>query len=74
VGVASFPDHAVDERQLLYRADAALYRSKELGRNRTTTYSDELPKHAPDESSLPRVTPHPMVSPAVAAESDRHTA
>jgi diguanylate cyclase (GGDEF)-like protein len=74
VGVASFPDHAADERQLLYRADSALYRSKELGRNRTTTYSDELPEQAPDGALVSRGAP-PLIAPvSPGSESGLHTA
>ena len=35
-GVASFPDDGEDPRELLLKADAALYRSKEGGRDRVT--------------------------------------
>jgi diguanylate cyclase (GGDEF)-like protein len=35
-GVASFPDDGEDPRELLLKADAALYRSKESGRDRVT--------------------------------------
>lgn len=37
VGVATFPQHAVDSRELLKAADDALYRSKRAGRNRVST-------------------------------------
>lgn len=33
IGIAVFPEHAGDERQLLNRADEAMYRAKEGGRN-----------------------------------------
>lgn len=36
-GVASYPEDAVDKSTLIEKADNALYKSKELGRNRTTT-------------------------------------
>jgi diguanylate cyclase (GGDEF)-like protein len=32
-GIATFPDDGEDTRELLQRADDALYRSKEAGRN-----------------------------------------
>jgi diguanylate cyclase (GGDEF)-like protein len=37
MGVASFPEHAADGRALKAAADAALYRSKEGGRNRVSS-------------------------------------
>ena len=45
-GVASYPEGAADETQLIERADAALYESKRRGRNRVTIYagsSEEAP-------------------------------
>ncbi|HEY2930537.1 MAG TPA: GGDEF domain-containing protein [Acidobacteriota bacterium] len=44
-GVATFPEHAKDVRELIECADRALYKAKELGRNRTEIYA---------EGSLPR--------------------
>lgn len=38
-GVAVFPDHGIDIDTLLSRADQALYRSKEAGRNRVSCFS-----------------------------------
>jgi diguanylate cyclase (GGDEF)-like protein len=35
-GIATFPTHAVDAEALVRAADAALYESKEAGRDRTT--------------------------------------
>jgi diguanylate cyclase (GGDEF)-like protein len=42
VGASLFPDHAADAEGLLRAADVALFRAKELGRNRFTLYSPEL--------------------------------
>jgi diguanylate cyclase (GGDEF)-like protein len=41
-GVASYPDGAANEAQLIERADAALYESKRRGRNRVTIYAGEV--------------------------------
>jgi diguanylate cyclase (GGDEF)-like protein len=42
VGASVAPDHAPDGESLLRAADAALFRAKELGRNRANVYSPEL--------------------------------
>jgi diguanylate cyclase (GGDEF)-like protein len=42
VGVAAFPDHANDAEALLRAADSALFRAKELGRNRFCIYDPEM--------------------------------
>ncbi len=41
IGVAVFPDHATGRDDLMRRADAAMYASKERGRNRAVTYAPE---------------------------------
>ena len=41
-GAAVFPDHGNDAASLLRAADAALFRAKELGRNRLCTYDPAL--------------------------------
>ena len=39
IGIATFPNHAVSANSLINRADQALYRAKELGRDRVQTFS-----------------------------------
>ena len=42
VGASLYPDHAADAEGLLRAADVALFRAKELGRNRFALYSPAL--------------------------------
>jgi diguanylate cyclase (GGDEF)-like protein len=42
IGASLYPDHAADAEGLLRAADVALFRAKELGRNRFALYSPEL--------------------------------
>nr|WP_273033237.1 EAL domain-containing protein [Pseudaminobacter soli] len=42
IGVAAFPNHGADAKELLKNADIALYRAKAEGRNRAINYSAEL--------------------------------
>lgn len=42
VGAGVFPDHADDAHSLLRAADVALFRAKELGRNRGSLFTPEL--------------------------------
>jgi diguanylate cyclase (GGDEF)-like protein len=42
IGASVFPDHAGDTASLLRAADAALFRAKDLGRNRYSIFSKEL--------------------------------
>jgi diguanylate cyclase (GGDEF)-like protein len=44
LGVAAFPDHAKQSEELLRRADEALYRAKQAGRNRVVAYSADQQK------------------------------
>lgn len=41
LGVAVFPEHGKDKEQLISRADQALYRAKEQGRNRVVIWEEE---------------------------------
>ncbi len=41
-GIAAFPKHATDADALLHRGDQALYLAKQLGRDRSVIYSDEV--------------------------------
>ncbi len=38
IGVATFPDHALEREKLIYCADAALYEAKNAGKNRVRYY------------------------------------
>ncbi len=42
IGIASFPDHAMDRTELIQKADLALYASKGNGKNRFTIYDGSL--------------------------------
>jgi diguanylate cyclase (GGDEF)-like protein len=42
LGASLYPDHATDAEGLLRAADVALFRAKELGRNRAAIYSPDL--------------------------------
>jgi two-component system, cell cycle response regulator len=50
VGAAVMPRHGHDAAELLRVADAALYRAKELGRDRVQLGPDERAAHAPREA------------------------
>jgi len=41
IGVASFPDHALNRKDLIDRADKALYLAKRSGRNKVCAYTED---------------------------------
>lgn len=46
IGISLYPDHGNDLETLVKHADAAMYRSKERGKNQYTLYSEELTHEA----------------------------
>ena len=44
IGVATFPDHALEREKLIYCADAALYEAKNAGKNRVRYYHPTVSK------------------------------
>ncbi len=42
LGVATFPNNTLDSKELLHKADLALYKSKADGRDKTTAYAKKL--------------------------------
>ena len=51
IGVAAYPTHGDDMHSLMAAGDQALYAAKELGRNRTVIYSQEVSLIAPSAES-----------------------
>ncbi|MBF0316674.1 MAG: diguanylate cyclase [Nitrospirae bacterium] len=41
IGIVLYPDHGASTKELMSRGDAAIYRAKELGQNRSHIYSNE---------------------------------
>jgi diguanylate cyclase (GGDEF)-like protein/putative nucleotidyltransferase with HDIG domain len=71
IGVASYPDEGRDPDALIGAADQALYAAKEMGRNRSVVFSEEVSliapsaagKHEPGQAHL-----HTMISLAEALD------
>src|SRR3954447_10013852 len=53
IGVASYPNQGHEPDTLIAAADQALYAAKELGRNRTVVFSDEVSLIAPSPGGKP---------------------
>ena len=54
IGVSCFPEHGTDAETLLSHADAAMYRAKEAGRNRTLFYQPTMTSRAGERLGLER--------------------
>ena len=52
IGVSMFPDHANSQEELLRKADLAMYRSKESGRNQFTFYEQSIDDDTAHFSSI----------------------
>ncbi len=65
IGVASYPDDALDRDKLIELADRAMYTAKRLGRNQVRKASDALPAEQPTPGSSDRRADSP--APAVEA-------
>ncbi len=62
LGIASYPEGVDDVRDILEKADVALYKSKQSGRNRVTYYRKDFDvvRHLPEPN--PAVIPHPSAA------------
>ena len=54
IGVALYPEHGSDEKNLLRNADTAMYYAKETGRNRVMLYEPGM-KHMPKGNFWPSI-------------------
>lgn len=50
IGFASYPEHGMGIQEIIGKADKALYKSKEEGRNRSTVFSDQQRRNYEDAS------------------------
>jgi len=65
LGVAEYPQDAKDLKELIARADHALYHCKESGRNRVTGFEPALLQDGPAESEkVDKIPPTPTSPPA----------
>ncbi len=52
LGLASYPDEGVDLGLLLDKADKAMYRSKQEGRNRSTHFTNDIAQTPPERQAM----------------------
>ncbi|HYC43817.1 MAG TPA: EAL domain-containing protein [Noviherbaspirillum sp.] len=52
IGISSFPSDGTDSEALLKKADIAMYRAKETGRNNYCYFSPEMNQHAAERMAL----------------------
>jgi diguanylate cyclase (GGDEF)-like protein/putative nucleotidyltransferase with HDIG domain len=68
-GVASFPRHATASEQLLHCADQALYLAKQLGRDRSVLFSEEVAGSLVAGADAPRKAVEQVAAVLVLAET-----
>ena len=52
VGIAPYPSAGIDPEELLHKADTAMYRAKENGRNRYAYFEEEMAEEARNRATL----------------------
>ena len=62
VGACVYPDHAVDAKHLLKRADVAMYAAKEGGRNQYRAFTEDMLKETVDRLSMEHVLRHALAN------------
>ncbi|MFC7704280.1 EAL domain-containing protein [Plastorhodobacter daqingensis] len=60
IGLAIAPDHGADEGELIRNADIAMYRAKELGRNRFATFHPEFQDKSSHQSAVIQALRHSL--------------